>query len=460
MQAAASIFVSLGLNKKDTAVRKEAKLLRRARWIYMHTYSFSQINLTFDAQIICLDREAFMNIEYLTQYISYHLHTIVRTYTKEKKQSDVFCARVNFQDLILEEPGLEEFLLDAPSHKAPLLSSIQDHVIYATLTTPDHLFVVGPVCLDQPVYIKHQLSDFSLDASWKETIFSCEFNLFLDYILLMHNLFYTTPYQKNELIRFNCIEPAAEITLQKHFSELLFENQEIGEKHNPYDQEVREFSSIENGSIEQLEQSWAEDYMGKIGTLSKDKLRNLKNIGIVIITLASRSAIRGGVNPEIAFSLSDIYIMKIEEAKDEAALEHIHRDAEYKYTMMVHEIKEHAAGRTEKNRNPRISKCKDFIFEHLHEKIYVAEIAAELDMNPKYLSDLFKQCEGISITDFILKEKINLTQNLLVYSKYSYIEIATYLGFSSQSHLGKQFKKITGMTLKQYRDRYGVKEFI
>ena len=44
---------------------------------------------------------------------------------------------------------------------------------------------------------------------------------------------------------------------------------------------------------------------------------------------------------------------------------------------------------------------------------------------------------------------VSLTKNLLTYSPYSYIEIATYLGFSSQSHLGKVFKKYTDMTLRQ-----------
>ncbi|MFR3184089.1 MAG: AraC family transcriptional regulator [Enterococcus sp.] len=39
------------------------------------------------------------------------------------------------------------------------------------------------------------------------------------------------------------------------------------------------------------------------------------------------------------------------------------------------------------------------------------------------------------------------------------MEIASYLGFSSQSYLGQQFKKLTGFTLKEYRDRYGVSEF-
>jgi AraC-type DNA-binding domain-containing proteins len=403
-----------------------------------------------------------MNIEYLMQYISYHLHTIVRKYSIDKNPLDLFCARMNFHDLFFEKPELEKFILEVPSNKSPLLSLVNDSFVYATVSTPDNLFIIGPVCFNQPIFIRHQIymPELSIDVSWKETIFTCEFNTFIDNILLMHNLSQTPSLNKSDLISFNCIESTINDKIQKHFSELIFENQEIGEKHNPHDQEIREFASIENGSIEQLEQSWAEDYIGEIGILAKDKIRHLKNVGIVIITLASRAAIRGGVNPEIAYSLSDIYIMKLENAKDEATLTYISKDAEYKYTMMVQEIKKNQLGNHEIIKNPRINKCKDYIFEHLHEKICVNEIAHELDMNPKYLSDLFKQCEGISITEYILKEKINLIKNLLVYSNFSYIKIANYLGFSSQSHLGKQFKKVTGMTLKQYRDRYGVKEFI
>ena len=47
-----------------------------------------------------------------------------------------------------------------------------------------------------------------------------------------------------------------------------------------------------------------------------------------------------------------------------------------------------------------------------------------------------------------------------MYSKYSYSEIAAYLGFSSQSHLGRYFKKEVNMTMKQFRAAYGVKKTI
>ena len=51
-------------------------------------------------------------------------------------------------------------------------------------------------------------------------------------------------------------------------------------------------------------------------------------------------------------------------------------------------------------------------------------------------------------------------KNMLIYSSYSYSRIAAYLGFASQSHLGTEFKKLTGMTLKTFRDTYARDDFI
>lgn len=67
---------------------------------------------------------------------------------------------------------------------------------------------------------------------------------------------------------------------------------------------------------------------------------------------------------------------------------------------------------------------------------------------------LFKQYEGISFHDFLMEEKIKLAKNMLIYSPYSLADISLQLGFSSQSHLNTAFVKATGMTLKQYRDRF------
>ena len=184
-------------------------------------------------------------------------------------------------------------------------------------------------------------------------------------------------------------------------------------------------------------------------------MRNAKNLAIVLMTLASRAAIRGGLLPEISFSMSDIFIQKIEEMTDPIATVNLARQFQMEYVKAVDEIRQQKQDSASTLRkNIWIEQCKDYIFKHLHEKICIRDIAEYLHLNANYLSELFKKYENITLTDFILKEKVKLARNLLSYSPYSYIEIATYLGFSSQSHLGKVFKKYTGMTMRQYREKY------
>ena len=105
-------------------------------------------------------------------------------------------------------------------------------------------------------------------------------------------------------------------------------------------------------------------------------------------------------------------------------------------------------------------RCKEYITLHLHEKLTVSQIAQKLGLNADYLSCTFHKYEGISLTSYIRQEKIRLAKNMLLYSSFSYSEIAANLGFSSQSHLGKYFKELTGYTLSEYRKNFQPREMI
>ncbi|MCB2795335.1 AraC family transcriptional regulator, partial [Listeria monocytogenes] len=48
----------------------------------------------------------------------------------------------------------------------------------------------------------------------------------------------------------------------------------------------------------------------------RSRLRNEKNLAICLITLVTRAAIDGGLYPETAFTVSDLYIQHIEELQD------------------------------------------------------------------------------------------------------------------------------------------------
>lgn len=394
----------------------------------------------------------------LLQYLSKKMHTHAYKLTIDGEITFSCCKVLAFQDTYIKDKDFLDFLLESPPQGIPCLRSIRQKDIYGIVTGHNAIYIVGPVSFASPVYLNCDYNELMLEEEIEKYVPQVNPDDYLEDILFLNHMITGVESTTEQIIETNCLNHDHTGKVQKHFNDILFENHENNVHHNPYDQEMREFGSIENGDLIQLEKSLQEDYDGTIGTLAKDPLRNLKNLGIVLVTLASRAAIRGGLSPEISFSLSDSYIQQIEECKDLALVAPLAHKAEFQYAEMVHEIKEKQKGILKKQKNPRINKCKDFIFSHLHDRITLKDLAAEADCNPNYLSQLFKECEGISISGYILQEKINRAKNLLIYSDYSYIEIATYLGFSSQSHLGTQFKKHTGYTLRQYREIYGRKE--
>ena len=394
----------------------------------------------------------------LLQYLSKKMHTHAYKLTIDGEITFSCCKVLAFQDTYIKDKDFLDFLLESPPQGIPCLRSIRQKDIYGIVTGHNAIYIVGPVSFASPVYLNCDYNELMLEEEIEKYVPQVNPDDYLEDILFLNHMITGVESTTEQIIETNCLNHDHTGKVQKHFNDILFENHENNVHHNPYDQEMREFGSIENGDLIQLEKSLQEDYDGTIGTLAKDSLRNLKNLGIVLVTLASRAAIRGVLSPEISLSLSESYIQQIEECKDLALVAPLAHKAEFQYAEMVHEIKEKQKGILKKQKNPRINKCKDFIFSHLHDRITLEDLAAEADCNPNYLSQLFKECEGISISGYILQEKINRAKNLLIYSDYSYIEIATYLGFSSQSHLGTQFKKHTGYTLRQYREIYGRKE--
>lgn len=391
-----------------------------------------------------------MNISALLKYVSRKLHTFVHFYNAKKQHLHTICERLDFTDPLPAE--LESYILSKSSERFPMIFSSSQSVTYATVPVSDGLFLIGPFLFPNDSRSLYHLPEQTFDTEWMSGLYRCPSSLLFEQLALIQNLFSEQPLSQEEIVSHNYMKDSTLFEIQTAFTDTLFQNQEIEKRHNPYSQELRERNSIRNGDIEQLKKSWSEDYIGEIGILAKTPLRHYKNLSIVLVTLASRTAIDAGILPEIAFSLSDIYIQKIEDAATPEAAHQLGLQAEYQFTLLVSELKKKPSNDTLED--SRMQRCKDYIFAHLHGKLSISDIAEELFINKNYLCDLFKKKEGITIGEYILQQKIRLVQNMLIYSHYSYSEIAAYLGFSSQSHLGARFKKVTGMTLGEYRNAY------
>ena len=396
-----------------------------------------------------------MNEISLMNYISHYLHTCICRYDGTCRLLSSCCARKDFSVSTLQPERLVKALITQSAASLPRIVSVQGNIVYSVVAFEEDFYLIGPNILQDTVHLNHRLSGLPETELLRIPLYECELSDYVRILLLLYHLKEEKPEGETDIIQENCLESSMTQKIRKTYTEVTFERIETEQPHNPYDQEFREQKSIENGNIAELRKSLAEDYVGSIGILAKNPLRQAKNHAIVLITLASRSAIRGGLSYEIAYSFSDSYIQKIEECRNSVSAMQLARDAEFHYTAMVHELKEQQKGMPVRENNPHIRRCKNYIYSHLHDKLTVQSLADTLDINANYLSELFRKYEGISLSRYILREKIERAKNLLTYSEYSYIEIAAYLGFSSQSHLGAQFKNITGCTLQQYRSQYG-----
>ena len=94
---------------------------------------------------------------------------------------------------------------------------------------------------------------------------------------------------------------------------------------------------------------------------------------------------------------------------------------------------------------------KKYIDEHLAEKISRPDIAEYVALNENYLSRLFHKEIGCSISDYILRKRVNMAKKLLISTKLSVSAIGERVGYDTTTYFIRLFKREVGKTPKEYR---------
>lgn len=215
--------------------------------------------------------------------------------------------------------------------------------------------------------------------------------------------------------------------------------------HPPFDYE---FELME--AIRLADENRAMDMLRKINELEAAvlavyPLRSKKNALIASCTLYTRAIIRGGVDPEIAFHLSDTIILEIEKITDVERLMHFEYEMLVQFVAMVRREKE------DLSYSHIVNLTIYYIREHIFEELSLQRIAEVLGVNPSYLSDRFKRETGVSLTGYINRRKVEESKHLLIHTNQPISEIAFTFKFCSQSYYTQVFKQFTGMTPRQFR---------
>lgn len=234
--------------------------------------------------------------------------------------------------------------------------------------------------------------------------------------------------------------------IKEHF---YLDKAEMNRIHNTVEYENKFIAAVENGDVsamKKLMQVNTIDIDG-IGMVAKTAIKQMEYLCVASVTLVSRAALRGGMNPEVVHDLSDYYMQQLEKCKTVEDMAFVTLKMQLDFTEGVSQAKLRNSG------NVHVEKCKDYIAKHLRKSFKVNEIAKSLNINRSYLSKIFSEEEGITIQEYIMKERCNYAANMLRYTDYNISIIAEYFCFSTQSHFGKQFKKYYNITPKEYRNQ-------
>ena len=106
-----------------------------------------------------------------------------------------------------------------------------------------------------------------------------------------------------------------------------------------------------------------------------------------------------------------------------------------------------------KQENPAVRHAREYIHSHYDKKLFLEDVAQIVYMNPAYLSRLFKQEVGVSFTDYLRKVRIDASKKLLLDGYYNISEIAERTGFGSVKYFSFLFRRETGRTPTEYRNR-------
>ncbi|MGN0072141.1 MAG: helix-turn-helix domain-containing protein [Atopobiaceae bacterium] len=331
-----------------------------------------------------------------------------------------------------------------------------DFALYGYIRKEQILFVVGPFYDRRPDELSIERLGISLGVlpdemdAWKHAMDALGIMPHETALLVICSLGFALTGRHLTVEDLAISQPAQE-TLSRELAQEEFGRNTFRpdvRTHSSREVEQKISSFISQGRPQELRSYLASIPTFRAGTLTKSYLRHTKDLLIVEATLASRSAIDGGLAEDEALGLSDAYIGRCESMQSTSDIAELGWHMLLDYAERVERLKIGA------DPSPLARGVADYVHAHIFEPIKTQDVADALSVSRGFLSTQFKRECGISLSDYIQHEKIEEAKRLLENTDQPLLAISTYLGFCSQSHFSTVFKKACGMTPNEWRKRF------
>lgn len=126
--------------------------------------------------------------------------------------------------------------------------------------------------------------------------------------------------------------------------------------------------------------------------------------------------------------------------------------------LAIHLLREYGGIAMQPQRAPhglpreKLIRAVNYIQDHLHTDLMVADIAKAIHISPYHFTRLFKNATGQSPYRYVIEARAKRAKELLRSRRFSISEVAQQVGFADQSHLTHHVKRLYGLTPKVLRE--------
>ena len=111
----------------------------------------------------------------------------------------------------------------------------------------------------------------------------------------------------------------------------------------------------------------------------------------------------------------------------------------------------HPENRVVSKKRMELNAVREYIDGHFKEKIVLDDLARIFYIDKYYLTKIFKEAYGVTITAYVLSVRITRAKSLLRFTDMSIEEVGAASGMSDANYFARSFKKMEGMTPGEYR---------
>ena len=183
----------------------------------------------------------------------------------------------------------------------------------------------------------------------------------------------------------------------------------------------------------------------QIEARNSSNLRNAKNNLIIMNVLYRKAVEQAGVHPYYIDELSTNIGKQIEQARNMRDITELGRGFIRKYSLLVQNY-------ALKGYSQVIEDCINYIEFNLTEELNLDVLSKRFSFNPTSLSKKFKNELGETLTEYINQKRVNASLPLLAATRLPIGEVAEKVGYLNENYYSRIFKKIQGITPREYRN--------